>query len=331
MRVFVSSTIYDFRDLRSALKHWLEEFGFTVVMSEFNDFPQQPVQNSFDSCLKAIESCDYFIAIIGHRIGGWYDKSQRLTITRMEYRYARTLFESGRLKLIPFVRKDLWTIRDDRNAIESAIISGQVLDHDLAKDDVANIKDIRSKFATHPSMLFDFLREVEQNQAMKRATEDGDGRPAGNWVYQFSDFKDIVDALKMTLDRSGNLRLKVIRANLVHELETNMKAILYRNDEGEIRTRFSFAAEAREKCTGTFNEITKLSYLEVTGLLMFCLNCSALVTGLRTHSLSSAIQSGEFLDFDMFQGRHTVGPLQQALIELMDEIARVTRFLESDN
>ena len=34
---FLSSTIYDFLDLRSALKFSLEERGCTVFASEFND------------------------------------------------------------------------------------------------------------------------------------------------------------------------------------------------------------------------------------------------------------------------------------------------------
>ncbi|MBI3797446.1 MAG: DUF4062 domain-containing protein [Deltaproteobacteria bacterium] len=50
-KVFVSSTIYDFHDLRSALKLWLEEYGYEVLMSDFNDFPQLPDKNSYESCL----------------------------------------------------------------------------------------------------------------------------------------------------------------------------------------------------------------------------------------------------------------------------------------
>ena len=36
-KVFVSSTIYDFKGLRSALKYWLTEKGYEVRMSECND------------------------------------------------------------------------------------------------------------------------------------------------------------------------------------------------------------------------------------------------------------------------------------------------------
>jgi hypothetical protein len=46
-RIFISSTIHDLKDLRSALAYWLEEFGFDVILSDQNDFPQKPVMNSY--------------------------------------------------------------------------------------------------------------------------------------------------------------------------------------------------------------------------------------------------------------------------------------------
>ena len=77
--VFVSSTIYDFADLRSALKYWLEEMGFGVRMSEFNDFVKDSSENSYDACFKAIEECDYYILLIGSRVGGLFSKEPKIT------------------------------------------------------------------------------------------------------------------------------------------------------------------------------------------------------------------------------------------------------------
>ena len=37
-KIFISSTIYDFKYLRSSLKYWFEELGYNVQLSEFNDF-----------------------------------------------------------------------------------------------------------------------------------------------------------------------------------------------------------------------------------------------------------------------------------------------------
>ena len=37
-KIFISSTIYDFQDLRSALKYWFKEYGYEARLSEYNDF-----------------------------------------------------------------------------------------------------------------------------------------------------------------------------------------------------------------------------------------------------------------------------------------------------
>ena len=87
-KVFLSSTIHDFRDLRTAIRVWLEEYGFEVQASEFNDFPQIPDKNSYESCLKAIDEADYFVLLVGSRVGGVYDAAKGISITRMEYQHA---------------------------------------------------------------------------------------------------------------------------------------------------------------------------------------------------------------------------------------------------
>jgi hypothetical protein len=58
-RVFVSSTIYDFRDLRSVLKWWLEQMFCEVRMSEFTDFNRPPEQCALNSCFAAIKDSHF--------------------------------------------------------------------------------------------------------------------------------------------------------------------------------------------------------------------------------------------------------------------------------
>jgi len=60
---FLSSTIYDFRDLRSAVKFYLEELGCRVLASEYNDFLKPLDRHSYEACLKAIEQTDYFVLV----------------------------------------------------------------------------------------------------------------------------------------------------------------------------------------------------------------------------------------------------------------------------
>jgi len=84
-KVFLSSTIYDFQDLRSALKYWLSEMGYEVYTSEINDFPRDSAENSYQTCLSAIEKCDWYILLIGNRYGGKFrdpDTDQTISITQ---------------------------------------------------------------------------------------------------------------------------------------------------------------------------------------------------------------------------------------------------------
>ena len=103
---FVSSTIRDFSDLRSALKFWLEEMGYEVLMSEHNDFEKKLTKDSYTACLESIDIADYFILLIGARSGGWFDKKQKVTITQAEYRRAYARFKAtGRPTIVNFVRR----------------------------------------------------------------------------------------------------------------------------------------------------------------------------------------------------------------------------------
>ena len=77
-RIFISSTIYDFRDLRSCLKFYFERYGYQVQLSEFNDFRKKLDLSSYDACFDSIQSSDYFILLIGARVGGFFNKTDKI-------------------------------------------------------------------------------------------------------------------------------------------------------------------------------------------------------------------------------------------------------------
>ena len=109
--VFISSTCFDFRDLRSSLKYYLEELGYEVLLSEYNDFKSLNKENSFQSCLDAIKKCDYFVLLIGSRVGGFYNANENISITRKEYQEAYKIFLKGKIRIIPdsvrlYLKKD---------------------------------------------------------------------------------------------------------------------------------------------------------------------------------------------------------------------------------
>src|SRR2546423_1208990 len=108
-RIFVCSTIYDFSDLRSALKFYLESLGCEVYLSEYNDFPKPLDVNSYEACLATIQRAHYFILLIGDRYGGIFEPAGKaddaalpISITRQEYRTAYGLAKQRRLKIVTF-------------------------------------------------------------------------------------------------------------------------------------------------------------------------------------------------------------------------------------
>ena len=106
-RVFVSSTIRDFEDLRGALKYVLEDSGFQVLLSEKNDFEKPLEKNSYEACFEAIRQSNVYILLIGGRRGGWFDKENCISITQQEYRVAYETSKTKDLKIVIFVRKSV--------------------------------------------------------------------------------------------------------------------------------------------------------------------------------------------------------------------------------
>ncbi len=156
-----------------------------------------------------------------------------------------------------------------------------------------------------------------------RSAVDGDAEfPASNWIYQFATFRDIIDALRTVLDLSGNLRQKTIRVNLMHELEVLLSHLLSRRDDDLFPvTRYS--SHARRRVTGGFGDSSTYTGNHMIWLGMFVVFHGNVGKRIKTAALQDAIQSGEFLEFDRTAGRHTVGPLQNALFELNTQVERL--------
>lgn len=70
LKVFLSSTCYDYEILRSELRNFIISMGHEPVMSEFSDMLFDPRTHTHDNCLKEVKNCDIVIFIIGSRFGG---------------------------------------------------------------------------------------------------------------------------------------------------------------------------------------------------------------------------------------------------------------------
>jgi hypothetical protein len=68
-RVFVSSTYYDLKHVRSSLENFIESLGFEAILSEKGDIAYAPDTPLDESCYREAASADIFVLIVGGRYG----------------------------------------------------------------------------------------------------------------------------------------------------------------------------------------------------------------------------------------------------------------------
>lgn len=71
--VFVSSTCYELRDLRAAIRAWLESLGLTPMMSEEGGFPHIDGMPPYATCLQVIEECPLVVGVVDRKYGRAFD------------------------------------------------------------------------------------------------------------------------------------------------------------------------------------------------------------------------------------------------------------------
>lgn len=167
-RVFVSSTYYDLRHVRTAVKEFLENLGFEAVLSEQFDVLYQRGISAQSACLEEIKKCDMYILIIGTRYGSIFP-NDTLSVTHKEYREA----VKANLPIFSFV--DIYAYDDYRvycrNKLNPSV--------DAAKIEYSNVRE---------SQVFGFISEVENKQA-------------NNALICFDQIADIKNCLRKQLAR----------------------------------------------------------------------------------------------------------------------------------
>jgi hypothetical protein len=191
-KVFISSTIHDLFDIRSALRYMLEELGFEVLTSEAADFPHSLEGEAWKAALAPIDLADYYVLIIGRR-AGWITPDG-ISVTRAELRRARELQRStGKPRLVLSARAEVLTA------------FRQPSSRPLPESD--NWQAVR-----------DLIKEAGAPSHDRDTT----------WIHPFTSFHDLATALRTALRVTGPLRRRVQESNLGEELHSNAQALLVR-------------------------------------------------------------------------------------------------------
>lgn len=70
LKIFVSSTSYDLRMVRSELDRFISDLGHLPVLSEEGDILYDPFSNTHQDCLNEVRKCDLLLLLVGSRYGG---------------------------------------------------------------------------------------------------------------------------------------------------------------------------------------------------------------------------------------------------------------------
>lgn len=327
-KIFVSSTIIDFEDLRSSIKYYLEDFGYDVQMSEYPNFDVNPDYNAFDTCLNNLIGCQYFILLIGYRRGSWF-KENELSITHLEYRAAKSLIERGNpLRVIAFVRKPIWLLKNDRVALIKHFA-------DKSESLSEELKKVGSNVIDDPEYIFDFLQEVKSGIKFS-----GSELPSNNWIYDFQSFEDIITALKHTFKITESLQEKKLKKLLIIELDRNRNRFMipkkgvkvedYPNIK-DLPQENILESIARKFFPRLFDEegnplIGKKDLIisgDEVGFLLVYITIFPMQKGLRDlkiQILERAILDGIFLDFDVYSDDFNPNYLTFAMEKLLEWI-----------
>ena len=86
-RVFVSSTFYDLKHVRSSLDIFIESLGYDSILSEKGDIAYSPDVPLDEFCYREVGTADIFVLIVGGRYGSAASREERKPSKKFFERY----------------------------------------------------------------------------------------------------------------------------------------------------------------------------------------------------------------------------------------------------
>lgn len=291
--VFISSTVREFRDLRSAIAYTLRAQGFTVYQSEASDFDIHGDRSAIEECLANIRDCDFYILLVGNTRGNLFEDG--ISITRQEYRTARDAFLStGRPRLFFYLRETTELALQGNRKAQSA----------------AGIDD--------PNHLVSFIDEIQRPGI--------EGAP--NYLTRFRDFEHLMNSLVIRMNLGRTLSEKIIRHSLLSELLSNLSNMVWRSGTSAY-LRHRYMHKTRESIQITPEDVDQNVLITDDQVisLTFSLVGRTRSANLKTRSIEDALDRGVFLTFNPTSGSLQESVLHKALQQTFEDI-QALRYLD---
>ena len=231
-RIFVSSTCYDLQEIRFQLRHFVQEFGYEPVMSEFDDIFYNYELHAQDSCLEEISKCQLFILVVGNNYGSIYHKEKEEipspdSVTLTEFRKA---LETDIYKHI-FINKFVdYDYKNYKRALDKVFLK-QFKEKNIPTEKIESTKlVIKKEFDQTYPFPYDSYRYVFYFLDIIIELKEG------NAYNTFESFGDIKESLKKQWagfmhenlskkDKKLEASIKPIEEKLTH-IDSNIKKLL---------------------------------------------------------------------------------------------------------
>ncbi|MFM2584777.1 DUF4062 domain-containing protein [Vibrio campbellii] len=166
LRVFISSTYYDLKHVRSYVSDFINKMGYEPTLSEKGRIAYDPDYALDKSCYRDAETTDIFVLIVGGRYGSATSETDKTQLSGTFYEQyesvTRKEFESAVAKEVPTyilveksVMNEYETFKKNRNnsTIKYAHVDSVNIFHFL--------DDIFSKSRNNPAFQFEQPQEIE--------------------------------------------------------------------------------------------------------------------------------------------------------------------------
>lgn len=291
--VFISSTVKEFRDLRSAIAYTLRAQGFTVYQSEASDFDIHGDRSAIEECLANIRNCDFYILLVGNTRGNLFEDG--ISITRQEYRTARDAsLSTGRPRLFFYLRETTELALQGNRKTQSA----------------AGIDD--------PNHLASFINEIQRPGI--------EGAP--NYLTRFRDFEHLMDSLVIRMNLGRTLSEKIIRHSLLSELLSNLSNMVWRSGTYAY-PRHRYMHKTRESIQIAPKDLDQNVLITDDQVISLTFSLVGRTRGenLKTRSIEDALDRGVFLEFNPTNGTPQESVLHKALQQTLEDI-QALRYLD---